>query len=462
MEAFEHAASLIEHTASQGSRLSLGVADLSGLVEGISGRLVSQVGTLAELREATTALLHGNASMAEATAAIERAAAEAHGHTLQSRAALAEATAEVRTLAGTIEGIGAEASGLEQALQSVARIAASIEAIARQTNLLALNAAIEAAHAGAWGLGFNVVAAEVKQLALQTASASGEIRTTVEGLRTRTQGVLGRTQAGVQQAGAVVRGSEVVASAVGRAGEMLSVIQGAAQDAATGTREVTASCGDLDRSMAVMVEGVGASSTDLQRARAHVLELVGISEALVSAAAESGAVTDDTRFIARVQADAAQVEALLEAALERREIDEEALFDEDHQPIPGSNPVQLSTRFLALTDRLLPPVLEAALSFDARVVYCAAVDRTGYLPTHNRVFSGPQGPDPVWNASHCRNRRRLGDRVGLGAGRNRRAFLLQSYRRDVGGGQFALVKDVSAPIMVRGRHWGALRLAYQA
>jgi methyl-accepting chemotaxis protein len=118
--------------------------------------------------------------------------------------------------------------------------------------------------------------------------------------------------------------------------------------------------------------------------------------------------------------------------------------------------------FTAMTDRLLPPIQEPLLALSPAVVFCAAVDVNGYLPTHNRAFSHPQRPgDPVWNAANCRNRRIFADRVGLSAGRNTRPFLLQSYRRDMGGGTFALMKDVSAPIFVQGRHWGGLRLAYR-
>ena len=39
--------------------------------------------------------------------------------------------------------------------------------------------------------------------------------------------------------------------------------------------------------------------------------------------------------------------------------------------------------------------------------------------------------------------------------------MLQTYRRDMGGGQFVMLKEASAPIMVQGRHWGGLRLAYK-
>ena len=98
---------------------------------------------------------------------------------------------------------------------------------------------------------------------------------------------------------------------------------------------------------------------------------------------------------------------------------------------------------------------------NSRIVFCVALDANGYLPTHNRQFSQPQGPDPLWNAANCRNRRIFNDRVGLAAGRNTNPFLLQTYRRDMGGGKFVLMKDVSAPITVRGRHWGGLRLAYK-
>jgi methyl-accepting chemotaxis protein len=60
-----------------------------------------------------------------------------------------------------------------------------------------------------------------------------------------------------------------------------------------------------------------------------------------------------------------------------------------------------------------------------------------------------------------RNRRLFNDRVGLAAGRSTKKFLLQSYRRDMGGGRFVAMKDVSAPIVVAGRHWGGLRIAYK-
>jgi methyl-accepting chemotaxis protein len=148
---------------------------------------------------------------------------------------------------------------------------------------------------------------------------------------------------------------------------------------------------------------------------------------------------------------------MFEQALADGEIGMAELFDEDYRPVPGTNPVQQMTRFVALTDRLLPPLQERLLAGNRRVVFCVAVDRNGFLPTHNRKYAQPQGPDPVWNNANCRNRRLFDDRTGLAAARNQKPFLLQTYRRDMGGGNFLVMEDLSAPIFVRGRHWGAFR-----
>jgi len=39
---------------------------------------------------------------------------------------------------------------------------------------------------------------------------------------------------------------------------------------------------------------------------------------------------------------------------------------------------------------------------------------------------------------------------------------VQTYRRKMSAGTFVMMKDVSAPILVRGRHWGGFRIGYMA
>ena len=111
---------------------------------------------------------------------------------------------------------------------------------------------------------------------------------------------------------------------------------------------------------------------------------------------------------------------------------------------------------------MLPDIQERTLEFSPKVVFAVAVDRTGYLPTHNRKYSKPQTRDPLWNQANCRNHRMFNvSRTEVAAAHNQNRFLLQTYRRDMGGGNFVLMKDLSAPIWVNGKHWGALRVGYQ-
>ena len=94
-------------------------------------------------------------------------------------------------------------------------------------------------------------------------------------------------------------------------------------------------------------------------------------------------------------------------------------------------------------------------------MFCVAWARGGYLPTHNPEYSQQPGNDPAWNAAYCRNRRLFNDRAVQKVAANTKPFLLQTYRRDMGGGKFMLMKDLSSPIFVNGRHWGAFRIGFR-
>jgi methyl-accepting chemotaxis protein len=153
---------------------------------------------------------------------------------------------------------------------------------------------------------------------------------------------------------------------------------------------------------------------------------------------------------------------LLNEALSKGSIRESDLFDESYGPMAGTNPQQHTSRFCALADRLFPEVQERMLTLSPKVVFCIAVDRNGYVAAHNRQYSQPQrAGDIAWNTANSRYRRIFNDRTGLASGRNQRPFLLQTYRRDMGGGKFVVMKEAAAPIQAAGRHWGGLRLAYQ-
>jgi methyl-accepting chemotaxis protein len=157
-----------------------------------------------------------------------------------------------------------------------------------------------------------------------------------------------------------------------------------------------------------------------------------------------------------------QLNQMFEQAVASGAISMEAMFDTDYVEIPGTNPLQHRTRILDWADRALPPFQEAFLAKDPRMVFCVAIDRNGYLPVHNKIYSHPQRPgDVAWNTANSRNRRIFNDTAGLAAGRNRRTYLIQSYARDMGNGLTVMMREIDVPIRVRGKHWGGFRTAYK-
>ncbi|MEI6985584.1 MAG: globin-coupled sensor protein [Rhodospirillaceae bacterium] len=168
---------------------------------------------------------------------------------------------------------------------------------------------------------------------------------------------------------------------------------------------------------------------------------------------------EDAEMVGLAKDTAAHISRLFEAAIDRKEITWEQLWDVDYRLIKDSDPAQFTTKFLALCDRLLPSVQEPLLTEHKNIAFTVTVDRNGYLPTHNGIYSQPQRRgDKVWNTANCRNRRIFDDRTGLSAARNRQPVLVQTYRRDMGGGNSVSMKDISAPIMVHGQHWGGYRI----
>ena len=170
---------------------------------------------------------------------------------------------------------------------------------------------------------------------------------------------------------------------------------------------------------------------------------------------------ENREIISRAVDAANDISRLLESLIERGSLSREDLFDNDYTPIDGTDPQQYRTRFLAALEDALPPIQEPLLAGDARMVFCAAVDRNGYLPVHNRKYSLAQRPgEKAWNTANSRNRRIFDDRAGLASARNVRPYLIQIYPRDMGNGVTVMVREIDAPIRVFGKHWGGFRTAY--
>jgi methyl-accepting chemotaxis protein len=171
---------------------------------------------------------------------------------------------------------------------------------------------------------------------------------------------------------------------------------------------------------------------------------------------------ENTEFVTRAMQAGTTLTKIFNDGIASGAISLEDMFDEDYVEIPGTNPVQYRTRILGWADRALPRFQEDFLAKDPRMVFCVMIDRNGYLPVHNTIYSHPQRPgDVAWNTAHSRNRRIFNDPAGLAAGRNLRSYLIQSYARDMGNGKTIMMREIDVPIRVNGRHWGGFRTAYK-
>jgi methyl-accepting chemotaxis protein len=171
---------------------------------------------------------------------------------------------------------------------------------------------------------------------------------------------------------------------------------------------------------------------------------------------------ENIEFVTRALEAGSTLNRIFEDAVTSGAVTLSDLFDDNYVEIAGTNPMQHRTKFLDWAERALPAVQEAFLTKDKRMAFCACVDRNGYLPVHNKIYSQPQRADDIaWNTANSRNRRIFNDPAGLGAGRNERCYLIQSYARDMGGGNTVMMREIDVPIRVRGRHWGGFRTAYK-
>ncbi len=346
-----------------------------------------------------------------------------------------------------VESLSTNSHDIEKAIKL-------INAISDQTNLLALNAAIEAARAGEAGRGFAVVADEVRKLAENVKTATSEIGGsihTMTSLVTNTQAETAKIHEGVEHTRAVVESSSQrfetmvreFSAMSSQIGEVREAIDSAA---ATNTRihAQVSSIRDLSQDVAGRMQHSQAASQELSDATERIEDLAarfrigrGRFEEIISRVADYR-----DQCAARLSSMAA------------RGVN---VFDQSYKPIANTDPPKFSTSYDRLCETELQPLYDRLVAETEGSTFALCIDVNAYAPTHNSKYSRPLTGDRNTDLVNSRDKRMFLDATGKRGAHNTNRLLLQTYRRDTG----EILNDLSMPIHVNGRHWGALRLGFK-
>jgi len=203
-----------------------------------------------------------------------------HGRAVEARRLSEQGDHEARTGAEAVARLALAMDGIAQGGLRVEEAARQIGELAFQTNILALNAAVEAAHAGAHGRGFAIVAAEVRSLAQRCDQTAGLIQSTIEE-------AIRDSRRGAELAGEARQAMDRVVQATGRGRQIMDEVAAATESQALAIHETAQAARRL--------EAIGARGARQARAASQVV------------AEQRSRVTDLRRTLTQFRLEAADV-----------------------------------------------------------------------------------------------------------------------------------------------------------
>ncbi len=363
---------------------------------------------------------------------------------------------ELEAVAEKVESINHTVATFKDTVEELNRNSAAIMGIislinniSDQTNLLSLNATIEAARAGEHGKGFAVVAEEVRTLAKRVKPATEDISAKINTMVKTVEKTMAESdtiiQSSMEVSGIIAETASNFKSMIGdfeETDEQLVKIAAAIEEVSLSNTEVNRKVEEID----------GLSHeifTDMESSGKTVRGLNEITEKMqemVSQYKTGQGLLDQIIDTARRHRNHMQ-ESL--AAMKQRGVD---IFDHNYKPVPNTNPQKFTAAFTDPVTKTLQSYCDTILKEIPGSIYALPVDANGYLPTHHSHVAKPMTGNYERDLLQSRDKRiYYSNQTEIRRATNKAPMLLQTYMRDTG----EVINDLSMPIQVDGRHWGA-------
>jgi len=436
-------------------RLAIDTARLYHHAKAVAADAENQQQEVVQIAMSTNSVAELSASVAHQAAGMEENAKRNLNAAEATRSELAQMQKQIAHVHAQMARFTSVVEDLSERAKVVDQLGRLIRGIAEQTNLLALNAAIEAARAGEQGRGFAVVAGEVRQLAENTGAATEKIeeqaakmislvnQTASENkvIRTEIQASNEAAQRTTNQFAGFVSDFQDLLSAVGSVKETVEKMDFTTQDIASRIQRVRAQSARTSDAAVEMSQSIQALRGNTEK----VQDVLADFRTGGTPFDELLQLTHDLAIEVTRCLDSARGEGL-------------NIWDRNYRQIANSNPPRYTTCYDESIEKRLQVIYDDTLNKVKGCFYALAVDDKGYAPAHNSRFSKPPTGNPAVDINLSRHKRIFDDPVGRKLATNTRPYLFQTYLRDTGD----VINDLSVPILIEGRHWGAVRVGFDS
>lgn len=452
---FSRIRGLITHSRSSSVSIAADAARMNYLVQQTSDAVRSQEALAADIFESSNRVNQAVSEVAINADAIQTSTQSNLALAQRSLTQMEVVASTMRSTNQHIEHFSTTVGELHANSMKINEIVSLINDISDQTNLLALNAAIEAARAGEAGRGFAVVADEVRKLA--------------EKVKTATQVIGQNTTSMINLVSDTSSKTQTIVGEVTRANEYIETSGQDLKTMVNDFRQTTVQLSTIASAIHELSESNQSIHCEVEEIRNHSVD---ISKRMKQCQDSARTLRESTEDLQCTLADFRTGNSMFDTLHDRCEafrdnvakilqvLSDRGLnvFDQNYKEIPGSNPKRYTTAYDGQCDRELTGLYDRLLSDMPGLVYSLAVDTNGYAPAHNGIFSNPPSGDPAVDLAKCRHKRIFNDPVGLKLAKNQKTSLFQTYVRDTG----EILNDLSMPIHINGRHWGAVRIGFKS